>query len=309
MLTRVNDRSVSPLRGLGGSHRFGVAAPGNTPQPDRLRADVTALAAIPRNVFNLPALNRAADLIKARWEGMGLMVTEQPVWVAGRPLKNLMVSFGPENAPRWVVGAHYDAVVNTPGADDNASGVAGLLELSRLLKAANRPLTHRIDLVAFTMEEQPFPCSGSAAHAQQLRQQGVPVKGMISLEMIGYFKDTKGSQTYPLKLLRWLYPDTGNFIGVIGYEKGFGLVRQTQRALRQHSTIPSRSIYSPVRALGLDRSDHSSYIAQGFPAVMVTDTANYRTPHYHRPTDTPDTLDYPRMAEVVKGIYGLVTKP
>jgi hypothetical protein len=275
------------------------------PSPARMKQDVEALCRYMRHSHNMQDLNASADYIRKAFEATGLKVEEQRFDIEGRTYRNLMVSFGPPQAARYVVGAHYDVQGNQPGADDNASGVAGLLELARLLQANKPNLQHRLDLVAYTLEEHPYPTQGSRIHARSLYDGHVPVKGMISLEMIGFYSDEPGSQQYPIKALKWLYPDRGNFIGVIGYGgQALGMVRKTGKALRTYGDIPVRSLYSPINTAGLDRSDHSSFSNLGYPAVMVTDTANYRNPHYHQKSDTVDKLDFAKMAEVVKGVYG-----
>lgn len=292
--------------------RFGVdgVTSGNVAQmPDkkRLYDDVKALTQYMRHSENLAALNQAADYIKGEWTKLGLAVTEQPFLLNGKMYRNLVVSFGPKEGERFIVGAHYDVQGSQPGADDNASGVAGLLEISRLLKKHQPVLKTRLDLVAFTLEEYPNPTKGSEVYAQSMVSGKVPVKGMISLEMIGYFSDEKGSQQYPVESMKALYPDRGNFIGVVGYgAKAMGLVQETQTAMKKHGAVPVHSIYSPVNAMGLDRSDHKRFTDVGIPAVMVTDTANFRNFNYHQVTDTIETLNFEKMAEVVKAVYGMV---
>jgi hypothetical protein len=284
---------------------------GVTPNPQAMEKTVRDLCGWNRQFFNPRDLNQAADYIAQRFQAYGLQVQEQTFPCGGKTLRNVMVSFGPENAERLVIGAHYDVYGNTPGADDNASGVAGLIELARLLKEKSpelkHHLKHRIDLVAYSMEEQPYPLSGSKAHADWLKSQNIPVKGMVSLEMLGYYDEKPGSQQYPSQLMKWFYPEKGNFIGVVGYQTGFTLASQTRSALKRYAKdVPTRMIYSPFKAYGMDRSDHASYISLGIPAVMVTDTANFRNQNYHQLTDTPETLNYLKMAEVMKGIYALV---
>jgi Zn-dependent M28 family amino/carboxypeptidase len=188
--------------------------------------------------------------------------------------------------------------------------VAAILELARLL-ADHRPLLdHRLELVAYTLEEPPVFRSrhmGSAVHARSLRERGVEVRAMICLEMLGYFSDRPGSQSFPAPGLGLLYPRTGNFIAVVGSLGGRRITRQVKARMAGASMVPVISINAPSLLPGVDFSDHRSYWNQGFPAVMITDTAFYRNPHYHEPSDTPDTLDYRRLAEVVKGLYAAMT--
>jgi Zn-dependent M28 family amino/carboxypeptidase len=231
----------------------------------------------------------------------------QPYVVAGRTHHNVLAHVGPETAERLVVGAHYDACEPGVGADDNASGVAGLLELARIL--ALDPPALRVDLVAFTLEEPPYfrtPRMGSAIHAGSLREAGVRVRAMIALEMIGFFRDEPGSQEYPAPGLALLYPSRGDFIAVVGCLGQAGLVRQVKRAMAGAMELDVRSISAPRFVPGVDFSDQLSYWNAGYAAVMVTDTAFYRNPHYHEASDRPETLDFARMAQVVEGVHAAV---
>ncbi|RYZ79452.1 MAG: M28 family peptidase [Proteobacteria bacterium] len=237
-------------------------------------------------------------------------VEEQKYVADKRTYKNLMTSFGPENASRIVIGAHYDVAGEAPGADDNASGIAGLLELSRLLRQRLPDLKHRVDLVAFTLEEPPFfktNFMGSAMHASSLKTAGVDVKLMLSLEMIGYYSDALDSQKFPLSALGYVYPTTGNFISVIGNVDSPFLVRKVKTLMQKSANLPVEGLAAPKALVGIDFSDHRSYWEQGYPALMVTDTAFFRNPHYHELTDTPETLNYEKMAETVEGVYGVIT--
>jgi Zn-dependent M28 family amino/carboxypeptidase len=191
-----------------------------------------------------------------------------------------------------------------PGADDNASGVAGLIELGKLLARAK--LKSRVILAAYALEEPPHfsgPEMGSVFHARALRGAGKRVKGMISLEMIGYFSGERGSQEFPMPVLRLFYPSRGNFIAVVGNFANLGIVRRVKRSMGEASSLPVYSINAPALVPGIDFSDHRNFWAAGFPAVMVTDTAFYRNKAYHTAEDTPDRLDYERMAMVVAGAY------
>lgn len=244
----------------------------------------------------------------------------QDVVVEEATYKNIIARFGPASGGRLVIGAHYDshahvsaaiddprgysADTHTPGADDNASGVAGLIELAHLL--GRKPLGRPVELVAYTLEEPPHfrtEHMGSAWHARSLV--GDDVRLMLSLEMIGYFSDAPGSQRYPLPGLEFLYPDRGNFIALVGAMGDFGAMRHVKAAMAGASDLSVHSLNAPRWVPGVDFSDHVNYWGAGIPAIMVTDTAFWRNPHYHRAGDTYDTLDYTRMAQVVQGVYAV----
>lgn len=272
----------------------------------RLRRHVEFLTveAAPRDSDHPESLERAAAYIRKHFSRTGARVHDQVFAAQGGSWRNVIASFGPERGPLLVVGAHYDAFGGfgaNPGADDNASGTAGLLELARLLDGM--PLDQRVELVAFTNEEPPFfasPWMGSAVHARSLGSR--EVEGMICLEMIGFFSD---AQEWPHPFFRWLYPDRGDFIGVVGRWSDARLTRRVERALRGAGRVPVRSFNGP-RALDLDASDQRNYWDAGHPAVMITDTAFLRNPHYHTPGDTAATLDYERMAGTVDGVLNAV---
>ena len=275
----------------------------------RLRAHVEFLAASqPARAFhNIDALNAAADYVEAQFRQAGCQPRRQTFDVGGIDYHNIVCSMGPRDGPRVVIGGHYDvAGDHNPGADDNASAVAGVLELARLINAAKPDLTHRLDLIAFTLEEPPnfkTPNMGSYYHAHDLAYRKTDVNLMISVEMIGYFADKPGSQSYPLGLLSWFYPDRGDFIGVVGQSFDRSRVARVKTLMQAGGDLPVHSINAPALVPGVDFSDHWSFWQNGLPAVMVTDTAFLRNPNYHLPTDTPDTLDYHRMAKVVDGLY------
>ncbi|MCO6431587.1 MAG: M28 family peptidase [Deltaproteobacteria bacterium] len=276
------------------------------PNPKRLRAHVEALSNQfhPRSWLDIENLDRTADYIKKNLEETGATVDVQEFEAEKRKYRNIAVHFGSQVEPRIVIGAHYDSHEGTPGADDNASGVAGVIELARLIseKAVGVPVT----LAAFTLEEPPFfrsPSMGSAVFAKSLKDSSVPVRLMISLEMIGYFSDKPHSQLFPAPLLSFIYPTTGNFIAIVDR---FNLRSETasiKRAFRESTILPAESINAPRFIPGIDFSDHLSFWNAGFDAVMITDTAFLRNHAYHGSDDTADRLDYERMAEVVKGVY------
>ena len=263
----------------------------------------------PRDHLHPENLDRIAAYVRDELAAAGGRVLEQPFSVNGRTYRNVIASFGHDEGERIVVGAHYDAFGPAPGADDNASGVAGLLELGRLL--GRTPPPARVDLVAYTLEEPPYFATssmGSAHHATGLAKDGVKLRGMISLEMIGYFSDAEDSQAYPSRLIGLFYPSRGNFIGVVGNFRSMFLIHKIKTAMSQATTLPVQALAAPGFVLGVDWSDHLNYWNAGYAAVMVTDTAFFRNKNYHTMADTADKLDYRRMGEVVRGVYGAVVE-
>ena len=277
--------------------------------PARLQAHVRAFCEefLPRDFTHPENLDRAAAYIREQFAKATERVGDEPFEVNASTYRNVIASFGPDSQERIVVGAHYDVAGPFAGADDNASGVAGILELAYLLGGASLPM--RVDLVAYSLEEPPFfrtPHMGSSVHARSLRQQGAQVRAMLALEMIGYFVDAPESQRFPLGILRLFYPTVGNFIAVVGGLRHGSLVRRVKRAMHRASPLPVHSIAAPRWLPGIDFSDHASYWDVGYPAVMITDSAFYRNPYYHTHRDRPGTLDYARMAMVVEGVYAAV---
>ena len=262
-----------------------------------------------RSFDNLTRLDGAAAYIESEFTALGLKVEIQRFIAKGRPYRNLVFKLGPETTEVVVIGAHYDVAGVQPGADDNASGVAGLLELARLLKA--QPLKQRVELVAFTNEEQPFfrtPYMGSAVHSKSIKDAGKRVVLMLSLECIGYFSDAPGSQSHPARLLNSIYPTVGNFIALVGYYEDEAVARKVKSAMMSASDLPVHSINAPGFIVGIDFSDHLNYWNEGFVGMMVTDTAFYRNKAYHTPQDTHDRLDYVRMAKVVDGVRAVLVQ-
>jgi hypothetical protein len=274
----------------------------------RQHVEMLSTSFSPRDYRHPENLNRTAGYIRRHFEASGATVYEQPFVHDGITYKNVIAEYGPTDQPAIIVGAHYDAVVGSPGANDNASAVAGLLELARLFE--NISFSSRVILAAYTLEEPPFfgtDIMGSAFHAKTLKEDGVDVRLMICLEMIGCFTDEPGSQKFPLPFLSLYYPTTGNFIGIV--DKLFSTqAGRMKRWMRSATDLPVYSINAPAWVPGVDWSDHSSFWKQGYPAVMVTDTAFYRYDAYHTAADTPDKLDYAAMAKVVHGVYGYVMK-
>ena len=257
-----------------------------------------------RNHQNLTELNQAADYIKAEFARLNGHTREQAYAVDGDTFRNIIFTAGPANAPRLVIGAHYDVCGNQPGADDNASGVAGLLELARLLQ--NHTLPFLIEFVAYTLEEPPYfrtTHMGSYVHAESLAKQKAEVIGMVSLEMIGYFKDDKGTQQYPIAPMKAFYGTKGNYIAVVQRFGNGRFGRSFLRDFNRAANLPVKSLKAPAAIPGVDFSDHLNYWHFGFSALMITDTSFYRNKNYHQPTDTVHTLNFARMADVVNGVY------
>jgi len=275
---------------------------------DRLYADVEKLTSIdpPRNYLNLESLNAIADYIHKEFKQWDCETQVQEYLADDNIYKNVIASFNPEHSVRIVLGAHYDVCGEQPGADDNASAVAGLLEVGRLIDELKPTLNCRVDLVAFSLEEPPYfqtPLQGSAIHASSLAKAKVKVKAMICLEMIGYFSDEPNSQQFPIPQLAAMYPSVGNFIVVVGQMGEETLVQQVKTSMQEVAQIDVQSIAAPKSITGITFSDHASYWDQGYPAVMINNTSFYRNPNYHEPTDTIDTLDFDKMTEVVRGVY------
>jgi Zn-dependent M28 family amino/carboxypeptidase len=261
---------------------------------------------IPRSYSDIENLNAAAAYIKTALSVGQTNVYYQSYPAMGRQYHNVIAEFGPDNCEAIVIGAHYDAYGARPGADDNASGVAGLIELGRLL--ANTQLNRKFILVAYTLEEPPMydtQLMGSVKHAQWLSEQNISIKFMISLEMIGFYSDLPNSQTFPIPLLAAYYPTRGSYISIVGNMTS-NTARQLKMSINQNTELPAYSINAPTLVTGVDFSDHRSYWQQGIDAVMVTDTAFYRNTAYHTDNDTYDRLNYHKMADVVKGVYSFV---
>lgn len=258
-----------------------------------------------------PNLARSALWIEQEFRGIGYKVALQRYAVLSEgEVKNLVVEKpGAEHGlPSIVIGAHYDSVPGTPGADDNASGVAGMLELARQLFDYENQRT--FFFVAFTHEEPPYFYTskmGSYVYAKSLKRSRVPLHAMICLEMIGY-GGRHLKQTYPFPLLRRMggYPKHGDFVGIVGNIRSRKLVRFVRDRMREACAIGVESLSAPGFLPPLNLSDHSSFWRHGYRAVMVTDTAFQRNPHYHLPSDAADTLNYEFLAEVVRGIHGAV---
>jgi hypothetical protein len=276
----------------------------------RLEAHVATLAGrIGERNFRRPAaLDSAADYVARELRDLGYQVVVQEFTADGQAFRNLEATLpGRGRAEEIVVvGGHYDSVVGTPGADDNATGTAAVIELARLLRDV--PLERTVRFVAFTNEEPPFFLTeqmGSRVYARAAAARGDRIVAMLSLETIGYYTDAPGTQRYPPPI-GLAYPDRGDFIGVVGNVASRALVRRCIAAFRRHGRVPSEGLAAPSWVPGVFWSDHSSFWHHGYPAVMITDTAPFRNPYYHSSADTPDRLDYVRMTHVVLGLVGVV---
>ena len=273
---------------------------------ERLRAHVAKLAGEigERNVFRPRALHVAADYIRAEWAAQGYQVERHGYQVEGVLSENIEVTLPGKSNPNEIllVGAHYDTVRGSPGANDNASGVAALLEISR--KFAQLTLRRTVRLVAFVNEEPPFfywNQMGSMVYAKAARARGDDIRLMVSLEMLGCYTDQPGSQSYP-PLFSFFYPDRGNFIAFVSNLSSRKALRQLVDAFRAHSDFPAESLATFEFIPGVAWSDQLSFWRQGYPALMVTDTAFHRYAYYHTALDTPEKLNYEAMARVVEGL-------
>lgn len=282
--------------------------------PELLKSEVKALTLDfgPRYYSENENLRRCRAYIRERLADAGAQVEEQEYSTMSRTYHNVRGFFGDRSKPRIVVGAHYDACAIgegwNPGADDNASGVAGLFGLARLLQQ-QRPQDVCVELVAYSTEEPPFfgtDNMGSHRHAELLRREGVAVKGVLILEMIGYFSDKPGSQAYPSLLLKLFYPSAGNFVSIVGGMPDRSLIVTCKSAMKGAAPLKVTSACIPRSIDMVHLSDHRNYWAFGYKAVMITDTSFYRNPHYHMQTDTWETLDYVRMAHVVTQVHQAV---
>jgi Zn-dependent M28 family amino/carboxypeptidase len=276
---------------------------------EELRADVQKLAGEigERNMACYPELNAAADFIDHSLNHAELRPRRDTYELQGRLCHNIETEIRGAHPEILLIGAHYDSVSGSPGANDNGSGVAALLALARRF-AARQP-TSTLRFVAFVNEEPPYFLSeqmGSFVYAKRCKLRGDQISGMISLETIGYFSDAPRSQTYPLPGLGAFYPKVGNFIGLVGNVASRAFLSRVSALFRQHAKVPSETAALPSFIPGVSWSDQWSFWQQGYRGMMITDTAPFRYPHYHRATDTPDKLDYDRFALVVSGIEKVI---
>jgi len=256
-----------------------------------------------RHQWKDDSLSRAAKYIESALTSYGYEVSLQAYPCYQASAANLIVEKGGREKGIVVVGAHYDTVAGTPGADDNASGVAVLLELARL--AQEFSFRQTLLFAALANEEPPFfgtPDMGSMVFAKSLRDRETPVEVMLSLEMVGYFRE-ESIQRFPLPGMGLFYPQRGDFIGIAGNFRSFKYASFFKKRMRKYSGIGVHSLIAPECFAGINLSDNLSFWRYGYKALMITDTAFYRNPHYHAETDTIDTLHFDRMAEVVRGLF------
>ncbi|MDH3286561.1 MAG: M20/M25/M40 family metallo-hydrolase [Betaproteobacteria bacterium] len=275
---------------------------------DRLSRHVATVASREHNFMHPVALEAAARYIETAFEGLGYGVVAQRIPRDGTEVRNIEIEV-PGKGRRdeiIVIGAHYDSVSGAPGANDNGSGVAALIELARLLHDSKPARTVRF--VAFVDEEPPFYSGeqmGSRFYARHSKARGENIVAMFSLETIGYYSDEPASQRYPFPL-SFFYPKTGNFIAFVANLSSRPLLHDVIASFRRHAQFPSEGAAAPALLPGVGWSDHWSFWKEGYPALMVTDTAPYRYPHYHTMQDTPDKVDYERLARVVTGLHGML---
>jgi len=269
---------------------------------DRIKADLTKITKTEdfRNYKNTRALDSTAAYIFSELQKVCDTVYYQKYRIDGSEYKNIVASIGKDKKERLIIGAHYDVCGDLQGADDNASGLVGVLELARII--STEKLDFRIDFVAYTLEEPPYYDTenmGSYVHAKWLHDNQINVKGMICLEMIGFYNDATNSQKYPLGILRWFYGNKGDFITVVQkYDNGkFG--KKVKKLMTNQDLITTKSFSGPESLQGIDFSDHRNYWKFGYSAVMITNTAFYRNPNYHKASDIMETLDLSRMSKVI----------
>jgi hypothetical protein len=277
-----------------------------------LRRDVGALAGEvgERNMGRSGSLESAASKVDDELTLMGYGPKLDSYVVDGKPVVNVeVVRKGKVPSEIVVVGAHYDSARGTVGADDNASGVAVMIEIARAL-SRTPPSRRTIRFVAFVNEEPPYfwkESMGSLHYARNCEKRGEDIRVMISLESLGYYRDEPGTQKYP-PIVSWLYPNRGDFVAFVGNTSSRSLVREAIGTFRNSAQFPSEGAALPGFVSGVGWSDHWSFWQVGYPALMVTDTATFRNPSYHTPQDTPDTLDYERLARVTNGLLAVVNQ-
>jgi hypothetical protein len=261
-----------------------------------------------RNHRNIESLGRVCDYLKSEFRKYGLEPTEQEFPVAGQVYRNVLASYNSEKPRRLIVGAHYDVCGDQPGADDNASAVAGLLEISRMVAAAQPEIDYRIDFVSYCLEEPPYFATqkmGSWVHADSVRMFKSDIIGVINFEMIGYFNED--DQPYPDERLKKSYPKKGNFIAVVGKQSYHDFNQRVYELMKVDAGIDVQIIDHPMVEMLAGLSDQQSYWKFDIPALMINDTSFIRNPNYHQMSDDIDTLSFGHMREVVTCAFKAVT--
>jgi len=298
--------------------KAGPLSPDEVALREELRANVQKLAGEigERNMWHYAQLNVAADFIQDSFSRAGLPTRRDTYEMRGQPCHNIEAEI-PGNRPEIIViGAHYDSVFGSPGANDNGSGAAAVLALAKRFAAREKERTpperttnKTLRFVTFVNEEPPYFLSGemgSLVYARRCKEHGDKISAMISLETIGYFSDAPHSQTYPSPGLGVFYPNVGNFIGFVSNVRSRALLRRAITLFRKNAKIPSEGASLPAFIPGVSWSDQWSFWQHGYPAIMVTDTAPFRYPYYHSSNDTPDKLDYDRFTLVVSGMEKVI---
>ncbi len=278
---------------------------------EELRADVQTLGGEigERNMWHHSQLNAAADFIENSFSRAGLRPRRDSYELHGQACHNIEAEIHGAHPQILLIGAHYDSVFGSPGANDNGTGVAAMLALAR--RFAGKKTEHTLRFVAFVNEEPPYFLSnemGSFVYAGRCKTRGDKISAMISLETIGYFSDAPHSQTYPAPGLGVLYPKVGNFIGFVSNVGSRALLRRAVALFRKHAKIPSEGAALPAFIPGVSWSDQWSFWQHGYPGIMITDTAPFRYPYYHSASDTPDKLDYDRFTLVVSGMEKVINE-
>lgn len=288
-----------------------------TLQPDtkRLYQDVEFLTSLQpaRSYQNKQSLEKASRYIYEELHRLDFDKIEYQEFTVrgGGKYRNVSALYKGKSEERIIIGAHYDVCGDQPGADDNASAVAGMLETARLIQEYQQKekLNYTLEFVGYCLEEPPFFGTeemGSAVHARQMVNEKVPVKYMIAYEMIGYFSDAPNSQNFPDPALKSMFPSTGNFVVIAGHSSQKEVAATLATRIQAHCTTPVFPVAFPVTDGLANLSDHRNYSKHGYNAVMVNNTSFLRNPHYHMPTDTIDTLDFDKMGDVVKGVTGML---
>ena len=277
---------------------------------NRLHQHVLVLAGIigERNLTRSVALEASAQYIEKQFRNMGYSVKLQTYSIGTKKVRNIIAEIKGHRKPRSVliVGAHYDSIEGSPGANDNASGVAAMLELARML--AKKAPASSVRFVAFVNEEPPYfktPDMGSRVYVDRIQDKSIRIIGMFSLETMGYYRSGKKTQHYPFPF-NYFYPERGNFIAFVGNLHSRGFLHRSLSLFRQHTRFPSEGVAAPAWIAGIDWSDHGSFWQKGYPALMVTDTALFRYPHYHSDEDLPKYINFDYLARVVTGLNAII---